>query len=422
MKIRTITSFVTLRRDERQWRAALERAVDLNAAARAAAQAAGYEVQTTRIITSPFPDYMDCSNEAAAVASCGKLLVELSAADRAGLKPLLNVGIARTPEHAALIPALVAAHGVTASAAVGADDNLVPDAVMCHAAASVITRIATSSADGAGNFCFCASFNAAPGIPFFPAGYHEAAAVAGAAGVEASCSVDGFALGLQFPDALVAALEQLAAGAADVLAAHAGDKGKAWAAAAACMQAALVHHYNAIAKAMAVVSGAHGGIPFRGVDGSLAPSPDARSITDVYRLLGVKQFGGAGTLEASAFLTRVLKAAVAASAAPAVGYTGLMLPPLEDTGLAAAAAAGRLRIAELLSASAVCGVGLDTVPIAGSTPTARIAALMGDVGALAWRLNKPLSVRLFPVPGLAAGDATTFDSPYLCNGRVFEMP
>jgi uncharacterized protein (UPF0210 family) len=187
------------------------------------------------------------------------------------------------------------------------------------------------------------------------------------------------------------------------------------------MQDALVHHFNAVASAVGAAV-ASSGVAFCGIDGSLAPSPAARSITDIFKLLGVAAFGGAGTLEAAAFLTRVLKAAAAASAAAPVGYTGLMLPPLEDTGLAAAAAAGRLRIAELLAASAVCGVGLDTVPIAGDTPADRIAALLGDVGALAWRLNKPLSVRLFPVPGLVAGDATAFTSPYLCNGVVFDMP
>jgi uncharacterized protein (UPF0210 family) len=233
--------------------------------------------------------------------------------------------------------------------------------------------------------------------------------------------VDGFALGLQFPDVLLAALRGIARGSADVVVAHGGDKNAAWAAASSAMIAALCSHYATMATVCDDV-GAAARVPFRGIDGSLAPSPDAGSIADIYALLGVRPlFGAAGTLEASAFLTRVLKSAVAASPAPCIGYTGLMLPPLEDAGLAAAAAAGGYGVTHLLAASAVCGVGLDTVPIPGDTAADRISALLGDVGALAWRLGKPLSVRLFPVPGLAAGDATAFSSPYLCNGRVFAV-
>ncbi len=54
----------------------------------------------------------------------------------------------------------------------------------------------------------------------------------------------------------------------------------------------------------------------------------------------------------------------------------------------------------LLTYSAVCGIGLDTVPIAGDTPAEKIAAIMRDTGTMAFRLNKPLTVRFFPVPGL----------------------
>ena len=72
--------------------------------------------------------------------------------------------------------------------------------------------------------------------------------------------------------------------------------------------------------------------------------------------------------------------------------------------------------------SAVCGLGLDTVPVPGDVAEEKVAALYADVAMLAWRLNKPLSARLFPVVGLEAGDRTHFESPYLCNGRVFAVP
>jgi len=41
---------------------------------------------------------------------------------------------------------------------------------------------------------------------------------------------------------------------------------------------------------------------------------------------------------------------------------------------------------------------------------------------MAFRLNKPLTVRLFPVPGLKAGDLTSFESDDLCNCAVLAVP
>jgi uncharacterized protein (UPF0210 family) len=45
---------------------------------------------------------------------------------------------------------------------------------------------------------------------------------------------------------------------------------------------------------------------------------------------------------------------------PLVGFSGLMFAALEDSGLAAAAASGYYDIRNLLTYSAVCGIGLDT--------------------------------------------------------------
>lgn len=108
-----------------------------------------------------------------------------------------------------------------------------------------------------------------------------------------------------------------------------------------------------------------------------------------------------------------------------------MLPVCEDAGLAAAADADRISVASLLHLSAVCGCGLDTVPVPGATaaqpPGERAAlldataALLLDVAALALRLDKPLAVRLLPVPGGRAGQRTAFDSPYLLNCCVLPL-
>ena len=47
-----------------------------------------------------------------------------------------------------------------------------------------------------------------------------------------------------------------------------------------------------------------------------------------------------------------------------------------------------------------------------------MAQLFLDVAALAVRLAKPLSARLMPVPGRAAGEMTAFGSPYLVETRI----
>lgn len=160
-----------------------------------------------------------------------------------------------------------------------------------------------------------------------------------------------------------------------------------------------------------------------GIDASLNPGlSTSGSVARAMELAlgGDRPFGASGTLAVAATVTAVLKSLPVQT----VGYSGLMLPVLEDTTLAGRAGEDRptYGITELLAYSAVCGVGLDTVPIPGDSSVDDIAALLTDVAALAVKWDKPLSCRLFPVPGLAAGDMTAFDSPYLVNTKVLPLP
>ena len=99
------------------------------------------------------------------------------------------------------------------------------------------------------------------------------------------------------------------------------------------------------------------------------------------------------------------------------GFNGLMLPVLEDSTLAARSG-GTLGLKDLLLFSAVCGTGLDTIPLPGSVTAWQIEALLLDVAALAVRLNKPLTARLMPVPGKREGELTTFNFSYFSNGKL----
>lgn len=141
-----------------------------------------------------------------------------------------------------------------------------------------------------------------------------------------------------------------------------------------------------------------------------------------------RQFGCFGTLGAVSTVTRAIKAlavpagdGVHEEAVQLVGYSGLMLPVMEDLILAQRASEGRFSVRDLLTFSSVCGVGVDTVPIPGDTPAEALAGLYMETAALAFRLNKPLSCRVLPQQGRKAGEVTDVVSPYLCNTTVFAL-
>jgi uncharacterized protein (UPF0210 family) len=76
----------------------------------------------------------------------------------------------------------------------------------------------------------------------------------------------------------------------------------------------------------------------------------------------------------------------------------------------------------LLAYSAVCGTGLDTIPLPGDVSTEQMERMFADVASLASKWNKPLSARLQPVPGKKAGDMTEFQDPYLFNTTIHAAP
>ena len=157
------------------------------------------------------------------------------------------------------------------------------------------------------------------------------------------------------------------------------------------------------------------GVSFQGVDFSLAPYPEeARSIGAALERLGLPFFGGQGTLAAAAFVTDALDRARFTR----TGFCGLMLPVLEDPVLAERAAAGKFGITDLLTYSAVCGTGLDTIPLPGDISQEALAAILLDMAALALRLDKKLTARLMPLPGKQAGDEASFGFEYFASSRV----
>jgi hypothetical protein len=133
--------------------------------------------------------------------------------------------------------------------------------------------------------------------------------------------------------------------------------------------------------------------------------------------MGIPKIGLHGSLAAAAILTEAIDRANF----PHTGFSGFMQPVLEDSILAKRAAEGTLTIKDALLYSAVCGTGLDTVPLPGDTTAEQIVPLLLDLSALALRLDKHLTARLMPVPGKKAGDETHFDFGFFANSKVMAL-
>lgn len=161
---------------------------------------------------------------------------------------------------------------------------------------------------------------------------------------------------------------------------------------------------------------------YGGLDASLAPFPDGRMSVGalVEQLLGAS-IGSQGSVFVTTFLTDALRAAINESGARAVGFNGVMYSVLEDEVLAAAVNRRQVDLDTLTALAAVCGCGLDMVPIAGTAFEEEIAAAMFDIAALSSTLAKPLGIRLLPIPNKAVNEFTEFNLDFLCDSRVVAL-
>jgi uncharacterized protein (UPF0210 family) len=152
---------------------------------------------------------------------------------------------------------------------------------------------------------------------------------------------------------------------------------------------------------------------YMGIDLSPAPLKEV-SIGTAMEELTAQPFGSSGTLTAAATITSAIKSIQVKQ----TGYNGLMLPILEDSRLAQRWSEGRVSLEGLLSYSAVCGTGLDTIPLPGNVTIEQLDTIIGDMATLAFKWHKPLSARLLPVKGKSPGEMTEFDDPFLVNAVI----
>jgi hypothetical protein len=268
---------------------------------------------------------------------------------------------------------------LNASAIIADDDGIHWKTI--RESAKLVRYVADHSAHSQGTFQFAATAMLRPLGPFYPGAYHTGAG-------------KRFSLGFE--------------GASVVQQVFGSTHGDFDTSVAELTRRLTIH--ARVGEEVGNAIAASSGWEFVGVDPTPAPLADA-SIGDAIEHYTGSPFGSNGTMTAALAITTAVKAVKVKQ----VGYSGLMLPVMEDKRLAQRWAENTYEIDSLLAYSSVCGTGLDTVPLPGDVSEERLVKIFSDVAALAWRWHKPLSARLQPVTNKRAGDKTDFNSQYLFN-------
>ena len=379
-KIRTITAFINL--DPAQYEQQVTDTLQMLRRAKTTFESRGYEVETLRIATQPFPEYTKGMTTQQAIAFFQKYDA-LAEKEKfaAGIGPaMLNSG---DPESQAdlLANILAATKHIRGSIVIAAEDGIRWKAI--GAAARAIKKLEDQTEHSQGNFNLGAIAVVPPYSPFFTAAYHTGFGHQFAIGLESANIVEA-----AFKDA--PDIDTARRTLTDMLRDQATD---------------VERHAERVDMET--------GWRYMGIDLSPAPLKDV-SIGAAIEELIEEPFGSAGTLTASGTITAAIKAVDVKQ----TGYNGLMLPILEDSRLAQRWSEGRVSLEGLLSYSSVCATGLDTIPLPGDVSIEQLDMILADVATLAVKWHKPLSARLLPVKGKGPGDMTEFDDPFLVNATI----
>ena len=380
-KVRTVTAFVRL--DRATWQAQVSEALKMLAAAKDALTKAGYEVETIRITTQPFPEYtkgLKADQALEFFRAFDKL------AQQQNFTPDIGPAMSKDsddPRQAELLARILAeTQNINGFVVVADDAGIHWNGV--RAAALVIKYLEEHTTHSEGNFHFAAGAFPPAVAPFFPVSHTSDAG-------------HGFAIGLESANIV----QRVFANAKGDLNA-AGDQ----------LTAALgaeAKKVEAIAHRVATSTG----WKYQGIDLTPVPLKDI-SIGAALESLLHGEIGSPGSLSAAYTITTAVKRVQVQQA----GYSGLMLPVLEDSVLAKRWESGTVNRDSLMSYSSVCSTGLDAIPLPGDISLHELENIIGDMASLAVKWHKPLSARLLPVAGKKAGEMTEFSSPYLVNIHI----
>lgn len=345
-----------------------------------------FEVQTFRLATSPFPQFLPNLNRKPILEFTNTL--EKFANDAGFDYVAIGAALPKYPDSYPVIPDILANTETTFISGLMTTENQRLSTKSVLACARIINEASQITPDGFANLRFAAMANVPPGVPFFPAAYHSGDKPAFAIAMEAADLVNNI---LSNSSTLENARQNLIR--------------------------AFEKYGNTISQFAEEVT-RQTNIPFGGIDFTPAPFPtEEASFGTALELLGVSKVGYHGSLAAAAFLTDTLDRANF----PRAGFNGLFMPLLEDAVLASRASEGILSLKDLLLYSTVCGTGLDTIPVPGDTSVDALYAVLLDLAVLSLRLDKPLTARLMPIPGKQAGEMTNFNFPYFANSRILAI-
>ena len=384
-RIRAVTAFINV--DSSNYAAQIEETQKFLAVAKAAFNRAGFEGAGGRITTQAFPLYTRGMKQQEALGLIRKMREAATKGQSA-----LDIGPAMLHDNddtapVALLTDILSANlGVNANLVVADEQGIHWRAV--KQAAKLVKAVSQRSPHGDGNFDFGAIAMVQPYGPYYPGSYHLGQGHVFAVAMEgAGVVADVFA---HYHDP-VEAEQQLSK---------------------------VLGQYAKEAEAVALQIASSTKWAYEGIDATPAPLGD-RSIAGAIESFTGAPFGSNGTLTA----TRIITRAVQSTTVKRIGYSGLMIPVLEDNVLAERWAEGTFNLDSMLAYSAVCAAGLDTVPLPGDITEEQIGRILGDLASLAYKWNKPLAARLLPAPGKQPGDRTEFtESAFLKNTRVQPLP
>src|SRR5215831_4507913 len=384
-KVRAITAFVRV--DRTNFMKQIEDAVVVLRRAESEFKANRYEVESVRITTQPLAELVSGLSEEQALAFL-KNLDDLSATE----KFIPNIGPASfhdsdDPSTMRLLERVLSTlPHLNASAIIADEDGIHWNSI--RRSAEIVKYVAENSPRSQGNFNFAVTAMLKPYTPFYPGSYHNG---------------NGRQFSFGFETANIVR---------DVFA---KDKGNVEAA-ISDLTTSLTTHAK-VADSVGNKVAAATGWTYLGLDPTATALGDV-SIAGAIEAFTAARFGSSGTLTAARIITTAEKAVPVQQ----VGYSGLMLPVLEDRLLAQRWAQSTYNVDSLLAYSAVCATGLDTVPLPGDISVEQIERVFTDIASLAFKWNKPLAGRILPVQGKKAGDQTDFQDPYLFNTLLRPLP
>lgn len=162
-------------------------------------------------------------------------------------------------------------------------------------------------------------------------------------------------------------------------------------------------------------------IKYLGMDNSIAPIPDqkANSVANLIEEIGNFKFGSNGTLFITSLLTSSIRKLINDSKIKSIGFNGVMYSVLEDEILCKRFKQRTYNYNSLTLYSTVCGCGNDMIPVPGNISIEEIFSKIIDTLKLSFKLNKPLGVRLLPIPNKESFEYTDFNTDFLVNTSIF---